>query len=80
MAIAAGVVLVADALSGLTRRSSETTQEMVDLNEQFNELSEGIQKEDHVIKLCEDYKKLKDDAFERKQRGGLVGNATLKNQ
>ena len=58
MAIAAGVVVVADAINNLGNSANGASQEMVNLNEQYEELSDAIDQQDHVIKLCEDYKKL----------------------
>ena len=58
MALAAGVVLVADAINNLGNSADDASQQMVDLNEQYQELSDAIDAQDHVIKLCEDYKKL----------------------
>ncbi|MBP5749955.1 MAG: hypothetical protein J6X24_04120, partial [Firmicutes bacterium] len=61
LAITAGIAAIAGVVAYLSDYSSaaeEAAAETVNLQEQFAELQSGIEHDNHIISLCEDYKKL----------------------
>lgn len=58
LAIAAGIALVTGVVVGLSDSTGSATESVDELTESYEDLMDKVEHQNHIIDLCEDYKKL----------------------
>ena len=58
LAVAAGIALVTGVVVGLSDSTGSATESVDELTESYEDLMEKVEHQNHIIDLCEDYKKL----------------------